>query len=500
MKSRIIWRLTACFAAVLLLFTLILGAVFVFMFREHTIAINRTSMEEKVVSIANTLSDFESGQISQRGSGHGMGKGNGYGAYIRFLDELVMAEVWIVDQNLNMLATGHGHNAPKDAELPANAREIVGQVFEGEITYGEELSGIMDEPTLTVGAPIHGAEGIIGAVLIHSPMSGVEEAFRQGLSALLGGVIAAFLLAGGTAILLSYGFTSPLRKMQTTAGHLAKGDYTAKTHITQRDEIGQLAQTIDLLADHLQKAEVEREALDKLRQDFTANVSHELRTPVAVLRGSLEVLQDGTVQEPGEVADYYVQMLSESRHLERLVNDLLDLTRLQDAQFELTVEEVNLCDVVRDTARAIRMKAQEKDILVSPHCPEESCVVAGDYGRIRQMLLILLDNAVKFSDRAGEVELQVSQQESGFGITVTDHGPGIAAEDLPHVFERFKKINSSQNQTGTGLGLTIAKEIADRHNASLQVKSENGTTQFTINFPLELQEESINLKRRTNYG
>lgn len=488
MKHKILWKLTACFMAVLLLFTTILGAVFVFMFREHTISINRTAMEEKAVSIAATLAEFESGSVSttgngrRQGQGNGKGGGNGYGAYLRFLDELAMAEVWIVDEQLRTLTTSHEHAMAENKTLPENAALLVEKVFQGEITYGEEFSGIMDTPTLTVGAPIKTEKGIIGAVLVHSPASGVDEALHQGMTALGVGAIVALLFACIAAFLLSYGFTSPLRKMKNAALRLADGDYSTKTEVVQRDEIGQLAQTIDLLSEHLAKASEEREALDQLKQDFVANVSHELRTPIAVVRGSLEVLRDGTISTTDEVADYYEQMLKESQHLERLVNDLLDLSRLQNDQFPLNLEEINLCDVVRDTSRSIRMKALEKQIQITTSCPDDACMILADYGRIRQMLLILLDNSVKFSLEHGCVELSLSYQDSLPLLTVTDYGMGIPADETPYIFDRFRRAAHAQNPEGTGLGLAIAKQIADRHGAVISLESSSKLTRFSIRF------------------
>lgn len=475
-----VWKLAASFAAVLLLFAAVLGAVFVTMFRQHTIAINRAAMEERALSIAETLGSFETGG-GGRGMGHGGGGGStgGHGAYMRFLDELSLAEVWIVDEGLNLLTPTHGHTTTY-AELPDNAEQIVSRVFTGELTYGEEFSGLLDAPTLTVGAPIRTGSGITGAVLLHSPVSGVEEAVRQGLSALIWGVLIALVLSSGAAVWLSYRFTRPLGRMKNTALCLAQGDYAASTGVAQRDEIGQLAETIDLLAGRLALAEQERAALDQLREDFVANVSHELRTPVAVLRGSVEVLRDGTVSSAQEVSDYYEQMLAESRHLERLVNDLLDLSRLQDAQFHLDFAHINLCDVVRDGARSIRRLAAEKELELSVDCPEEECLVRADYGRIRQVLLILLDNGVKFSPPGERVAVSLQKEGDGYLLTVCNRGENIPQEELPHLFDRFYKTSNRQNRTGTGLGLSIAKEIADRHGATIWAQSGGGETRFMV--------------------
>ncbi|NNJ29974.1 sensor histidine kinase [Lacrimispora defluvii] len=485
MNKKIVWKLVASFAAVLLLFTAILGTVFVSMFRKHTIAINRSSMEKRAVSIAETLALYENGEGAAQQFGMGMGMGHhgmgGYGAYLRFLDQVAMATVWIVDNDRNLISASHD-GITSGGELPENAEMIISRVLKGEITYGEEFSGLLNAPTLTVGVPIRTADGISGAVLLHSPVSGVNEAVLQGLFALGAGAVIALVLAGMAAVWLSYRFTNPLRRMNDAAGCLAEGDYTAKTGVNQTDEFGQLAQTIDLLSERLTEARKQQEALDKMKQDFVANVSHELRTPVAVLRGSLEVLRDETINTPEEISEYYDQMLAESRHLERLVNDLLDLSRLQDDQFSLNVDEVNLCHVLWDTQRSIRRSAKEKELQFLVNCPGEECIVNGDYGRLRQLILILLDNAVKFCKQQGTVELTLEKKKDGCLITVTNDGEEIPAETIPHLFDRFYKTNSLQNRSGTGLGLAIAKQIADRHYAQIGVESSNGVTTFFVKF------------------
>lgn len=476
MRRRMVWKLAACFAAVLLLFAAVLGGVYAAAFRRHTISVNQEAMEVQAASIAETLTSF--------GSGMGRGRGGGYGAYLRFLNELTPAEVWIVDGDRTLLAPGRDRMV-RDS-LPAGAWEIVEQALSGENAWGEGFSALLDAPTLTVGVPVRTAAGVTGAVLLHSPVSGVDKAVWRALAILCAGAAAGLVLAGGAAVWLSWRFTAPLERMRRAAALLAEGDYAAKTAVNQADEIGQLAGTIDRLAEQLAAAEEQRAALDRMKQDFVANISHELRTPVAVLRGSLEVLQDGTVSEGEEVAAYYAHMLAESRHLERLVNDLLDLSRLQDGQFRLEMEEMDLCGVVRDAARAIRQSARGKAVEVSVRCPQEECLLMGDYGRVRQMLLILLDNAVKFSHPGGAVDFALTREARGFTVEVTDHGRGIPPEELPHIFDRFWRARGRENHSGTGLGLAVAWQIAKRHGAELRAESGGERTCFTVRFPEEL--------------
>lgn len=471
--SRIAWKLAACFALVLVVFSLLAGSVFLALFHSHTVRINRLKLENEARSIAETLAGF---QVESGGRHRMMGAG-----YLQFLDDLAMADVWIVDRALNLMTCGHGHHGQLEyGDLPVGAEQIVERVFQGEMTYSEEFSPLLNTPTLTVGAPISYGGEVVGAVLVHSPVSGIEEAVSQGVLAMVAGMVTALVVAVAVSALLSYSFTKPLHKMKNAALKLADGDYSAKTGVSQNDEIGQLAHTLDDLAGRLAEASREREALEKMREDFVANVSHELRTPVTVLRGSLEVLQDGTVEDPGEIREYHAQMLAESLHMERLVNDLLDLSRLQNADFKLEIQPLDLCGVVTDVARSMRRAAGEKRVVITADCPAEECLVLGDYNRLRQMLMITVDNAVKFSPEGGAVEIRLTQDPM---VTVTDHGCGVKPQDLRYIFDRFHKETSARNQNGTGLGLAIAKQIADRHGVEITVKSVPGETVFGFRFP-----------------
>ena len=494
MKRKMVYKLSAMFMTVLLLFTIVLGSVFFLLFRRHTIEIYRDDMKNRAQSIADTLSSLSD---ETRSEGHGRGNGmGGYGAYLHVMDGLTMDNVWIVDRKLQSIT--HGHNeTTKTEDLPEDAEHIVEEVFQGEITYSDSFSGMLDNPSLTIGVPIYDSDNkIMGAVLLHSPVSGVDDAVKYGVFVLFLGVGAATVFALVAAILFSWNFTKPLFRMKNTALKLAAGDYTAKTELKQEDEIGELANTIDLLAGRLEELEHHRETLDQAKEEFFSNVSHELRTPVAVLRGSLENLRDGTVSEPGEVLEYYEQMLGESRYIERLVNDLLDLSRLQDAGFKLDMKVVMLNEIARDSVRTIRQRADKKSISLEYLCDGKEFEVDGDYVRIRQMFLILLDNAVKFSKEGGRVNVCLEEVEGNSVFGVTNYGKMISKEELPYIFERFHKNSDSENRVGSGLGLAIAKQIALRHDARIQVLSNEEKTQFSICFlksslPIEITASKI---------
>lgn len=485
MKNRMVWKLAACFGAALLLFSIVTGTVFIVLFRQHTIDLRKGDMERRAMGIARTYSAYRggawpTGMMGMGGHGHGSGH-NGLVNYLRILDDISLADVWIVDEDMALVSRGACYAY---SDLPENAGSLVERVLQGETAFSEDFSDLLQAPTLTVGAPVFDSAGnVAGAVLLHSPVEGIEASVAQGLSILAVSILVAMVLAAFLSVGLSCGFAKPLEKLEAAAQRLADGDYSIRTGVVQKDEIGRLARMIDLLAVRLRDASQEGERMEQMRRDFITNVSHELRTPVTVLRGSLEALRDGVVTDPGQVAQYQDQMLAESLYLERLVNDLLELSRLQNPDFPIEMAPLNVCDVISDVARGMRRVAASKEVTVQAELPVAESWVMGDYGRIRQMLMIVLDNAIKFSGQGQSVQVWLRAGEESVVFGVSDTGSGIAPEELPYIFDRFRKDTSEKNRSGSGLGLAIARRIAQRHGAEITVTSAYGKgTEFTFHF------------------
>ena len=262
--------------------------------------------------------------------------------------------------------------------------------------------------------------------------------------------------------------------MEETTQQLADNHYEAHTGIVQNDEMGSLAANIDILAEKLAEAAQESAKLDKMRKDFITSISHELRTPVTVIRGSLEALNDHVVEDPAKIDEYHQQMLTESIHLERMINDLLELSRLQNPDYQMEMSSLNFVDVVENAIRSVRYIAREKGITLTFTKEPLSFMLMGDYTRLQQMLLAVMENAVKFSAEKSEIRITLTTLGEGCRLAVTDNGPGIPEKDQPYIFEKFFKSNEESNKQGTGLGLAVAKQIADRHGIALSVESTQG--------------------------
>ena len=492
MNSRIARKLTAYFSVTLLLFAVVIGVLFVALFKNNVTNSQKDDMLSRADKIAVTVSEYmstqaeensENGKSSGYGSGNGKGEMDGVqggigglGTYLKFVDDIASASVWLVDEELNLITGNTAHSTYSYSDLPEDAEQVVDDVFEGGTTFSEGFSSLLSAPTLTVGTPITVDGEIVGAVLLHASVDGLEDATRQGILILVYSTAAALLVSVLLSAFLAVIFTKPLKRMKQSTALLAAGDYTVKTYISRNDEIGDLARSIDELSDTLDEVREKTFKLDKLRRDFTANISHELRTPVTVLRGSLEALCDRVVTDPKRVEEYQRQMLRETLSLQRLVNDLLDLSRLQNPDFRVDRQEVNVYDIVADAVRSAALLYQEKAVTVELTADTKLMPFSGDYGRLRQMFLIILDNAVKFSPDKSRVDVTI---QDGI-VTISDNGPGIPPDDLPYVFERFYKVKSEDNKIGSGLGLAIAKQIAERHGIDVTVTSGEDGTSFVF--------------------
>ncbi len=501
-----------CFTSVLVIFGLIIGGVFYQFFKEHTIETKQRSMRAQAKRIAAAISTNL--PVLEQHHGDGIAKSN----FINFIDNLNQEILWVVDsqRNLNinkermarrMQWRKKHHEAqnrplpeppqdPRDAfaKLPKHIKENVEKCFtEGEDFSVEEYNVWLNDITLTVGEPVYDAQGKVKAVvLLHSPRQGLNKAIWEGLQILLTSLLAALALVMILSLLLSWRFTRTLNIMRDNAEKLAERHYEVHNNITQEDEVGELARTLDVLAKRLQLADEESQKLEKLRREFIANISHELRTPVTVIRGSLEALRDGVVTEPEDVAEFHEQMYNESLFLQRLINDLLDLSRLQNTDFPIEKEPLDLCAVVQDAVRGSRRLGLEKELTITAELDKEPYLLSGDYGRLRQMLMIFLHNSIKFSPEKSSIEVQLVGNE----LRITDHGCGMKAEDVPHAFDRFYKARNEQNKSGSGLGLAIAKQIALRHEMQLKLESEVGKgTTITVLLPPEMVREEDNYEQ-----
>lgn len=288
-------------------------------------------------------------------------------------------------------------------------------------------------------------------------------------------------LAAAIALLvarwLARGMTQPLRDMAGAARKMERGDYGQRVVTASRDEVGQLAVAFNRMSSEL-------ESLERVRRDLVANVSHELKTPISALRAHLENLLDGVEHPDPKTLQV---MLAQSERLGRMVDQLLELSRLESGDLPLHREEVSLGPLVSRVLSEIRVTRARTDIELSDDVPEDLPTVFADAERMYQVLFNLLDNAVRFTPAGGRVRVTAAGHNGSVDVAVEDTGPGIPAEHLPRLFERFYRIDTSRSRDegGTGIGLAIARSVVEAHGGRIWAESEPGRgSTFTFELPV----------------
>lgn len=258
--------------------------------------------------------------------------------------------------------------------------------------------------------------------------------------------------------LLARGMTAPLREMARAATAMSRGEHGAEVTATSRDEVGDLARAFNAMA-------AELAAVDRMRRDLVANVSHELRTPISALQAQLENIVDGVqAPEPHVLAT----MLRQTQRLGRLVEQLLDLSRLESGAAPLQLQRFELAGLLDDVADEARLHTDGARVLVEVDPPDLSTVA--DPERVHQVVANLVHNAMRHSPRDGTVEVTARRHHTGVEIVVADQGPGIPAEEALRVFERFYRTDAARAGVdgGAGLGLAIARWSVDLHGGEIR--------------------------------
>jgi signal transduction histidine kinase len=281
--------------------------------------------------------------------------------------------------------------------------------------------------------------------------------------------------------------TQRLRSMQNVVSQFEGGEYGQRMEVESNDEIGRLAECFNEMADTLVATLHELRSADRMRRELIANVSHDLRSPLASIQGYLETIhiKDSDLAET-ERQRYVTTALRNAQRLNSLVSSLFELSKLESQQIEPEREPFSLPELVQDVVVQYRPKAEDRGIRLHAEIPDRRVQVVADIGLIERVVTNLLDNALHHTPEGGRVGLRVMRKAEGICLSVEDTGPGIPEADLPHIFERFYRVDKSRDRErgGVGLGLAIAHTIVDLHGQTLYVSSTVGEgTVFSFHLP-----------------
>ncbi len=497
MRNKLVFRIFLSFFLTIMLFGTIVGSLFVLIYAKNTIDNYRSDFIRKTEAIASKLSVFfEKKQDLNKENFHLQMKEAdlGLGLYLDFLDDIALSNLWIVDSETQTIHVEFGKYNISYSSIPTEVRGAINVAMSGETAVSERWGNSRFNKNFVIASPIRVPDGTtVAVVVVHARSKAMHENIIDAWYVLLGSLLLALPVSSLLALFFSQAIVDPLKKMAVVTSQMTEGNYTVRTGIQKRDEVGMLANNVDVLAYRLEQASKARAELEQLRKNYISNISHELRTPVAVIRSSLEALCDGIITQEEQVNSYYREMLAESIHLERLVNDLLELSRLQSPDYSIAKRNIDFAAVVEDAVRSCRHIAEHAGHSIRLHKNFTGPIpFYGDFGRLRQMVVTVLDNAIKFSYPGEDIHVTMLRERNDCRIAVTNVGQGISEQELPHVFEEYYKQDSENNRTGTGLGLAIAKRIADRHNIVISATSVPGAeTTFSFELPVGFAEHPV---------
>ena len=353
-----------------------------------------------------------------------------------------------------------------------------GKPEQGRLTFGEEgLAYVYARP---VSPPEQAARIVEAGKYYESTQENIERiAF-----VLASGVTVAFLLSVVGAYLLARRALSPVSAVVAAAHRIREGDLSKRLPVPHsKDEIGDLAATINDMLAHLEVtlARLE-ETLDRQRR-FVADASHELRTPLTSIHSYAQMLEEWALRDPQIGPESVAAIKRESERMKGLIENLLELAR-GDEGMKLNLKENDLTEVVEEAAESARASVNGKVLIERPTPQQEPVSAVFDRERLRQAISILLDNAVKYSPEGGRVTIRIVEEDGSVRVEVADTGIGIPEDQIPHVFERFYRAEEARSTEGLGLGLSIARQIAEDHRGSIEVRSKPGEgSTFIIRIP-----------------
>ncbi len=343
---------------------------------------------------------------------------------------------------------------------------------------GQEQT-LTQEDWIYVAVPLHSGEQIIGAVYLGQPLRDVAAVLSDLQSRLLLSAAVALVLSALVGLMLARAIARPVQELTRAANHLARGDFDYPLDVRASDELGELSRAFRSMSGDLRRTL-------QARTDLVGNVSHELRTPLTAIKGLVETLRDGAVDDLNARDKFLASIEGETDRLIRLVNDLLTLSRADSQALALDRESFDMAGLAR--ACAYRLDAPAAARRVSLVVDGPPTLVHADHDRICQVLVNLLDNAIRYSPPGETVRVSVTCTTDQVTVSVQDRGPGIPAADQARVFERFyradkSRVRDSNSAAGAGLGLAIAQTLVEAHGGYITLESREGqgtTVRFTL--------------------
>lgn len=397
---------------------------------------------------------------------------------VRFneFEDTLKTNVWYFDSNGKMIVVSNPANYEK---LPYNLKAIDQDInLKKAFTMTGDFYGMFSGTVISIGLPVYTDSGQNGYLVLHTSMTELDSLQDNMLSIMYMPFLVMILVVGVVLAYLSGTVIRPITKLNNAAREYAKGNFDTRTGVKRKDEIGELSDSLEYMASELSK-------LDEYRKNFIANISHDFRSPLTSIKGYLEAMLDGTI--PVEKYDRYLNIvLTESKRLSKLTTGLLELNDFDTYGPILKKQNFDVVDIIREVRNTVEGVCDNKQIDLRLNCPAEHTFVYADKMKIGQVIYNLVDNAIKFSHKGGQIQITVYDKNDKVFVSVKDDGPGIEKDKQNKVFDRFYKTDPSRgkDKQGTGLGLSITKEIIKAHGEHIDLISTPGVgSEFVFSLP-----------------
>ncbi|MFX3636357.1 MAG: sensor histidine kinase [Candidatus Pristimantibacillus sp.] len=460
LKTRIVWS----YLLLIVLVVCVLGGLFFTLIWNYYYGSAQSSVKQRAVSALNL---------------HSRSLGS-----LQVHDQADYMLQNMVEGNISLQLLDNGGHVRSDSDGFAESMQYITPDVKAAISgstgtwqgedpyYGERVT--------SVTIPVYNESRVVSLLRYSASVEQIDNMVARLLQMTVLVGIAVVLLFLGLSLWMTQRIVRPIQELTRAARYMADGDWSRRAVKRSNDEIGQLAETFNVMVLELNKRE-------KLKNDFISSISHELRTPLTSIKGWSETLKEGDLTDDEEMQLGLGIISQETGRLSGLVEDLLDFSKLSAGSMEMQPELLDFNSPVKETVYQLAISEEQRGVRLIATLAKSQLIVHGDANRLKQVVINLIDNAFKFTPRGGTIRVTTIEENDHALLTVADTGSGIEAEDLPHVTEKFYKANTGKG--GSGLGLAICKEITELHGGEMTVDSERGAgTIVTVRLPLKHEE------------
>jgi len=456
MRINIFAKVLATYVAVILLAMSVVGGIQFFMVQSYLMQ----SKEKELMSKGRDLAEIVKPLLISGQDPHPVILS------LNRADRSLGTEAWVINKSGKVLAASADHihcegNFLESADLQ--------QLKSGKVSVRRGQSKYFQEAVIRAAAPVLDRGKFIGAVILYTPVVGINDTFNKMRDIYIGAAVLGIIFSVTLGLLLSRYITKPLQVVTQAAHGIAEGNFADRVTVHSQDELGQLGETFNYMAQRLAEYE-------QMRRDFVANVSHELRSPLTSIRGFIDALSEGKGKDEQEKSKYLAILQKETYRISKLVNELLEISGFDAQKVIFNMEPFPIDIVINRAIASLKPQLDEKNLTVRTTIPKDLPLCNGDEDRIEQVVHNLLENAIRYSPQGSKILISARLLVDELLVEIADNGPGIPREEHSRVWERFYRVDKarSRDKGGTGLGLAIVQEIINKHGGQVSVDSEPG--------------------------